>query len=276
MAGQTKIGALISGTGTNLRAIIAACNAGKLPAEVVFIGSDTPQAAGLELGHRHGIPTAVIDYRAILRASRDGLSGTAPPPDADMDALLKKQTLFPASVDPHKVTAFFSSRVMAESRLLDAMAPHKIDLLVLAGYMRILTPYFIDRVNTDPQHPRIMNIHPALLPAFPGTDGYRDAFRFGCKVAGCTVHFVDYGQDTGAIIGQTAFAIERNDTLDTVREKGLKLEWVLYPECINLFAQGRLKTVLMTYARPGSRQPSERRVVKILPPSTAAGKDQHP
>ncbi len=276
MAGQTKIGALISGTGTNLRAIIAACNAGKLPAEVVFIGSDTPQAAGLELGRRHGIPTAVIDYRAILRASRDGLSGTAPPPDADMDALLKKQTLFPASVDPQKVTAFLSSRVMAESRLLDAMAPHKIDLLVLAGYMRILTPYFIDRVNTDPQHPRIMNIHPALLPAFPGTDGYRDAFRFGCKVAGCTVHFVDYGQDTGAIIGQTAFAIERNDTLDTVREKGLKLEWVLYPECINLFAQGRFKTVLMNYARPGSRQPSERRVVKILPPGTAAGKDQHP
>lgn len=276
MTGLTKIGALISGTGTNLRAIIAACNAGKLAAEVVFIGSDTPQAAGLELGRRHGIPTAVIDYRAILRSSRDGLSGTALPPDADMDALLKKQTLFPASVDPYKVTAFLSSRVMAESRLLDAMAPHKIDLLVLAGYMRILTPYFIDRVNTDPQHPRIMNIHPALLPAFPGTDGYRDAFRFGCKVAGCTVHFVDYGQDTGAIIGQTAFAIERNDTLDMVREKGLKLEWVLYPECINLFAQGRLKTVLMTYDRPGSRQPSERRVVKILPPSTAAGKDQHP
>ena len=171
------------------------------------------------------------------------------------------------------MTAFLTSRVTAESRLLKAMAPYDVDLLALAGYMRTLTPYFIDRVNTDAEHPRIMNIHPALLPAFPGTDGYGDAFRFGCKVAGCTVHFVDYGEDTGPIIGQKAFPIEKNDTLDTVREKGLKLEWVLYPECIDLFAQGRLKIVEMTYKRPGKRQKMKRTVVKILPGRAVADAD---
>jgi len=273
MANTIKIGALISGTGTNLRAIIDACSAEKLAGEVVFIGSDNPQAAGLELGRRHGIPTFVIDYRAIIRSSRDALSGIRLPPDVSMDELLEKQNLFPTTVDPQKVAAFLTSRVIAESRLLKAMAPYDLDLLALAGYMRTLTPYFIDRVNTDAKHPRIMNIHPALLPAFPGTDGYGDAFRFGCKVAGCTVHFVDYGEDTGPIIGQKAFSIEKNDTLDTVREKGLKLEWVLYPECINLFAQGRLKIVEMTHNQPGRRQKMKRTVVKILPARPGADAD---
>ena len=265
MADIIKIGALISGTGTNLRAIIDACKVGELAGEVVFIGSDNPQATGLELVHRHGIPTFVVDYRAIIRSSRDALPNSALPPDASLNELLEKQNLFPRSANPQKVTTFLVSRVIAESRLLKAMAPHDVDLLVLAGYMRTLTPYFIDRVNTDPEHPRIMNIHPALLPAFPGTDGYGDAFRFGCKVAGCTVHFVDYGEDTGPIIGQKAFPIEKNDTLDTVREKGLKLEWTLYPACIDLFAQGRLKIVEMTYSRPGRHQKLKRTVVKILP-----------
>ncbi len=268
-----KIGALISGTGTNLRAIIDACKKGELAGEVVFIGSDNPHSAGLELGRRHGIPTFVIDYRAIIRSSRGALPSSALPPDVNLNELLEKQNLFPASVDPQKVTAFLISRVIAESRLIKAMAPFDIDLLALAGYMRTLTPYFIDRVNTDPEHPRIMNIHPALLPAFPGTDGYGDAFRFGCKVAGCTVHFVDYGEDTGPIIGQKAFPIEKNDTLGTVREKGLKLEWALYPECIDLFAQGRLKIVEMTYSRPGRRQKSKRTVVKILPGKAGAEAD---
>ena len=273
MADVIKIGALISGTGTNLRAIIDACNVGKLAGEVVFIGSDNPQAAGLKLGRRHGIPTFVIDYRAIIRSSRDSLSGSALPLDINLNELLEKQNLIPTPVDPQKVTAFLKSRVTAESRLLKAMAPYDVDLLVLAGYMRTLTPYFIDRVNTDAEHPRIMNIHPALLPAFPGTDGYGDAFRFGCKVAGCTVHFVDYGEDTGPIIGQKAFPVEKNDTLDMVREKGLKLEWALYPECIDLFAQGRLKIVEMTYDRPGGRQKMKRVVVKILPARAGADAD---
>jgi phosphoribosylglycinamide formyltransferase-1 len=113
-----------------------------------------------------------------------------------------------------------------------------VDLLVLAGFMRNLTPYFIDRFNTDPDNPRIMNIHPAILPSFPGVDGYGDTFRYGCKVGGCTVHFIDYGEDSGPIIGQRAFPILETDTLDDVKRKGLEQEWQLYPQCIQDFARG--------------------------------------
>ncbi len=108
-----------------------------------------------------------------------------------------------------------------------------------------------------------MNIHPALLPAFSGTDGYGDTFRYGCKVGGCTVHFVDYGEDTGAIIGQKAFEISPRDSLEDVRRKGLVLEWQLYPECIRLFAENRLKIKKNTYeTRTGIQK--TRTVVHIL------------
>jgi len=114
-----------------------------------------------------------------------------------------------------------------------------MDLLVLAGFMRVMTPYFIDGINTEPGHYKIMNIHPALLPSFPGTDGYGDTFRYGCKIGGCTVHFIDYGEDTGPIIGQKAFSIEDDDTLDDIKKKGLEKEWELYPQCIQKFADAR-------------------------------------
>jgi len=113
-------------------------------------------------------------------------------------------------------------------------------------------------------HPRIMNIHPALLPAFPGVDGYGDTFRYGCKIGGCTVHFVDYGEDSGPIIGQRAYTISEDDTIKSVREKGLKLEWALYPECVKLFAEGRLKTVRMSYVLKRGEK-THRTVVRILP-----------
>ncbi len=106
--------------------------------------------------------------------------------------------------------------------------------------MHTLTPYFIDRINIDPDKKRIMNIHPALLPAFPGTDGYGDTFRYGCKVGGCTVHYIDYGEDTGPIIGQRAYQIEDDDTLESIKKKGLALEWQLYPACIQKFAESLL------------------------------------
>jgi phosphoribosylglycinamide formyltransferase-1 len=109
-----------------------------------------------------------------------------------------------------------------------------------------------------------MNIHPALLPAFPGVDGYGDTFRYGSKVGGCTVHFIDYGEDTGPIIGQRAFAITPDDTLDSIRQKGLKLEWELYPECIQMFADGRLKTVRKIFTLANG-QKIRRTIVEILP-----------
>ncbi len=107
-----------------------------------------------------------------------------------------------------------------------------------------------------------MNIHPALLPSFPGVDGYGDTFRYGCKVGGCTVHFIDYGEDTGPIIGQRAFPIEPDDTLDSIRKKGLALEWQLYPHCIQLFAQGRIKVVERSFELGKGRQ-VRRRIVEI-------------
>ena len=130
-----------------------------------------------------------------------------------------KARLFPPGTDTRKVDAFLETRAAAEAELLGAMQPCDFDLLILAGFMRNLTPYFIDRINTDADRPRIMNIHPALLPAFPGTDGYGDTYRYGCKLGGCTVHFIDYGEDSGPIIGQRAFEILPGDSLDDIKSK---------------------------------------------------------
>jgi phosphoribosylglycinamide formyltransferase-1 len=264
VADKIRIGVLISGSGTNLQAILDACNDGSLFGNIVFIGSDNPEASGLSHGQRHGIPTFVVDYRKIIREARSNPEQVTLPIDFDLEEIMEKQTLFPATTDQEFVSAFLSFRAIAEDRLLTAMAAYPFDLLVLAGFMRTLTPYFIDRINPTPGQPRIMNIHPSLLPAFPGTDGYGDTFRFGCKVAGCTVHFIDYGEDTGPIIGQMAFPIESDDTLETVKSKGLKLEWALYPSCIELFAQGRLKIETKVHQmRDGQKM--ERRIVNILP-----------
>jgi phosphoribosylglycinamide formyltransferase-1 len=265
MATPIRIGVLISGSGTNMDAIIAACEQRRITGKVVFVGSDNAAAGGLPKARRHGIPTFVVDYPAIRRQFRPPARRPTLPGDVDRDELLKKQTLYPRSADPEKVWEALAPRIMAESKLLEAMKPYPYDLLVLAGFMRILSPYFIDAVNGDRQHHRIMNIHPALLPAFAGVDGYGDTYRYGCKVGGCTVHFVDYGEDTGPIIGQMAFAIEARDTLDAVKKKGLALEWKLYSACIELFAQGRLKPVRTTH-RLKNGGTTTRTIVEILPP----------
>ncbi len=257
-----RIGALISGGGTNLQAIIDACGQGRIDARVVFVGSDNPTAKGLQRAARHDIPSFVVDYGGIIRQYRQNPSQTIAPDDFDLADVRRKQHLFGPHADSRRVEGFLITRAAAEAQLLSQISPHAIDLLVLAGFMRNLTPYFIDRFNTDPARPRIMNIHPALLPAFPGVDGYGDTFRYGCKVGGCSVHFIDYGEDSGPIIGQRCFAIHEDDTLDTIRRKGLELEWQLYPECIQWFAEGRLHVVKMTHTLDDGRL-VQRAVVKI-------------
>ena len=264
MGRTIRIGALISGTGTNLQAIIDSCESGKINGELVFVGSDNPDASGLARGSALGIPTFVVNYGSIIQHFKKEPAKVVPPDDFDLDDLLSKQTLFTADADTEKVKAFIITRAVAEAKLLDEMKHYPFDLLVLAGYMRNLSPYFMDRVNMVPGNFRIMNIHPALLPAFPGMDGYGDTFRFGCKIGGCTVHFVDYGEDSGPIIGQNAYEILEHDTIDSIRAKGLKLEWALYPECVKLFAQGRLKTVRMSYQLKNGKKMG-RTVVQILP-----------
>ncbi len=258
----TRIGILISGTGSNMDAIIAACDAGTINGEVVFAGSDRIGAAGLKKAESRDIATFVVDYSDIIRSYKAAPDAADLPADFDFEDIRAKQSLIPDD-EGDRLRTFLHTRAIAEAELLEKMRDYNIDLLVLAGFMRNLTPYFIDRFNPDPGRPRIMNIHPALLPAFAGTDGYGDTFRYGAKVGGCTVHFIDYGEDSGPIIGQRCFAIEPDDTLETVKRKGLAQEWELYPECIRLFAENRLETVTMTYTLPRG-QIYQRKVVHII------------
>lgn len=262
MKKKLRIGVLISGSGTNMEAIVRACETGIINGRVVFVGSDNPEAAGLKKAEKKGIPTFVVDYGEMIRNFKKNPEDYFFPDDFDLEDIKIKQSLITRKTSAKKVSTFIETRAIAEAALLREMTAHPFDLLVLAGFMRNLTPYFIDRVNTAAGKPRIMNIHPALLPAFAGTDGYGDTFRYGCKVGGCTVHFIDYGEDTGPIIGQRCFPIEETDTVDTIRKKGLALEYELYPECIRLFAEGRLTVVKMTYTDPKGTV-SQRSVVKI-------------
>ncbi len=237
---KLKTGALISGGGSNLQAIIDCCQSDKISAEIVFVGSDNPDAKGLQRAEKASIPTFVTDYSEIIKAYKNNPDEISLPDEVDFSEIINKQTLFSDQADPVKVKSFFKTRIAAEVDLIEKMKLYEFDLLVLAGFMRTFTPYFIDKINNDKALPSIMNIHPALLPSFPGVDGYKDTFDYGCKVGGCTVHFIDYGEDTGPIIGQKAFTIEVGDTLDIVKKKGLELEWQLFPECIQLFAMNRL------------------------------------
>lgn len=257
-----RIGALVSGSGTNLQAIIDACRNGAINGRMVFVGSDKREAGGLIRAEQNDIPTFVVDYKKIGRESIENPGQIVPPTDFDLDDVLVKRKFFSDQDDPDRIRSFLTHRAAAEARLLEAMDVYPFDLLVLAGFMRVLTPYFIDRINPDRDHPRIMNIHPALLPAFAGVDGYGDTFRYGCKVGGCTVHFIDYGEDTGPIIGQRAFQILPDDTLDSIRQKGLKLEWELYPACIQLFAQRRIK-IIRKEIQLGRGKSMMRRIVQI-------------
>ncbi|MBF0411791.1 MAG: phosphoribosylglycinamide formyltransferase [Desulfamplus sp.] len=251
MRKKIKIGTLVSGGGTNLQAIIDSCADEKIDAEILFTGSDVPGVKGLERAQKAGIETFVVDYRKILKRAKENPSSLVLPDDFNIEEIKAKQRLINKREEIQKIEFFLKTRAVAERELLDKILPYKLDLLVLAGFMRTLTPYFIDRINNDILYNidlnntksiyhkyKIMNIHPAILPAFPGTDGYGDTFRYGCKVGGCTVHYIDYGEDSGPIIGQRAFQIEDGDTLEIVKQKGLALEWQLYPECIQKFALG--------------------------------------
>lgn len=130
----------------------------------------------------------------------------------------------------------FPSRQEFEREILIRLEPYNIDLIVLAGFMRILSPFFIRSYKN-----RIINLHPALLPSFPGTHAARQALDYGVKFTGCTVHFVDEGVDTGPIILQAVVPIYDTDTEDSLLERIHKEEHKIYPEAIRLFAEGKLR-----------------------------------
>lgn len=129
----------------------------------------------------------------------------------------------------------FSGRQEYDTALVDTLKSFKVDLVVLAGFMRIVTPVLLDAFPN-----RVMNIHPALLPSFPGLDAQKQALDYGAKISGCTVHFVDAGTDTGPIILQSAVPILEDDTEKTLSERIHFEEHRLYPAAIKLFAEGRL------------------------------------
>lgn len=205
MSKKLRLGVLASGGGTNLQAIIDACQNGQLHAEIVLMLSNKPGAGALERARKAGIATLVLDHRAF--PDREGFDRAA----------------------------------------AEALQQAGAQLVVLAGFMRILTPFFLAAFPG-----RIMNIHPALLPAFPGVNAQRQAFRYGVKLAGCTVHFVDGGVDTGPIIIQAAVPVLDDDSEDTLAARILRQEHRIYPRAIQLYAEGRLQV--------------EGRHVRIIPP----------
>lgn len=130
----------------------------------------------------------------------------------------------------------FSSREEFDREAIRHLERHNVELVVLAGFMRLLSDYFVNKYKN-----RIMNIHPALLPSFKGTEGIKDARDYGVKVTGPSVHFVTEDLDAGPIILQKPVAIGEDDTMETLEEKIHKAEHEIYPEAIRLFVEGKLK-----------------------------------
>jgi phosphoribosylglycinamide formyltransferase-1 len=187
------LGVLASGRGSNLQAILDACQAGAIPASVSIVVSDVAGAYALERARRHGVEARHMDPRA------------------------------------------FPDREAFDRAVMTVLEEARVDLVCLAGFMRLLSPPFVAAYRH-----RIMNIHPALLPAFPGLHVQRKAVEHGVKVAGCTVHFVDEGVDTGPIIIQAAVPVYDDDTEETLSARILQQEHRIYPRAIQLFAEGCL------------------------------------
>lgn len=130
----------------------------------------------------------------------------------------------------------FPNKEKFEAAIIQLLQKEKIDLIVLAGFMRVLSPGFVRKYKN-----RILNIHPSLLPSFKGAHGIKDAYSYGVKITGVTVHFVDEKIDHGPIILQAAVEIDKNDTLESLEEKIHKLEHKLYPSAIQLYCASKLR-----------------------------------
>ena len=165
------------------------------------------------------IPNAEI---AIVISNRDGAPGIEK----------AQQRRIPTKVIPSKGL----EREVYDRQVVAVLQGHQVDLICLAGYMRLLSPYF---VAAFPQ--RILNIHPSLLPSFPGLESQRQALEYGVKFAGCTVHFVDENLDAGPIVLQSAIPVRDNDTEATLSERILAEEHRIYSEAVKIVLEGRYK-----------------------------------
>ena len=233
---RLKLAVLISGGGTNLQAIIDRIDAGKLDAEIALVVSSNQDAYGLVRAQKHGISTAVVDYRKYGKKLLPEIDKSRLP--SQFAEMIERQRIF-QGLPAEEIWDRLARLVLAEQEVIELLDPLTPELICLAGFMRLISPYFIEQYNKEDRY-GIMNIHPALLPAFPGSDGYGDTFAYGCRFGGITVHFVDEGEDTGPIIAQATYPIWPEDTLDQVKKRGLKLEYALYSQCIQWMAQGDL------------------------------------
>lgn len=190
-----RLGILGSGKGSNFVAIADAIARGEVPAEIAIVISDVPDAGILKHAAARGIPVRYI------------------PPGK-----------FKTRLDDD-----------AENAYVDALKHAGVELVVLAGFMRVLKQRFLDAFPL-----RIVNIHPSLLPAFPGLEAWKQALVHGVKVTGCTVHFVDAGIDSGPIIDQAVVRVFDDDTPESLHERIQQAEHELYPRCIAAIARGEL------------------------------------
>lgn len=196
--GKLRIGVLASGRGSNLQAIIDAIEAGTLQATIGVVLSNKKEAQALERARRHGCPDVFLDPKPY-----------AGQPD---------------------------SREAYDRAILDVLKKHEVELVVLAGYMKIVTPVLVKAYEN-----RMMNIHPSLLPSFPGLDAQKKALDWGVKLAGCTVHFVTEGVDEGPIIIQASVPVLEGDTTESLSARILEQEHRVYPRAIQFYAEGHLQ-----------------------------------
>jgi phosphoribosylglycinamide formyltransferase-1 len=190
-----RIGVLGSGKGSNFVAIADACRAGTVPAEVVLVLSDVAEAGILDRARAQAIPARFL----------------AP-------------GKFRTKLDEGVERAYF-----------EALRGAEVDLVVLAGFMRVLKDGFLNAFAGS-----IINIHPSLLPSFPGLEAWKQALVHGVKVTGCTVHFVDAGVDAGPIIGQHTVPVLDDDTPERLHERIQVAEHALYPQCVAALARGEI------------------------------------
>lgn len=192
MSGKKRVAIMISGRGSNMKALVEASRDPAYPAEIALVLSNRPSAAGLAFAAGIGIPTNVIDHKA--HASRESF-------DAAIDEKLRSA---------------------------------RIELVALAGFMRIMTASFVDGWRD-----RIINIHPSLLPSYKGLQTHERALADGVKIHGCTSHFVRHDVDTGPIIAQAAVPVIDTDTPESLSARVLAAEHQLYPHALRLVASGQ-------------------------------------
>ena len=196
-----KLAILISGRGSNMRAILRAIKKQNIPIVPTVVISNKPSARGLRIARGLDVKTEIVES--------NGFQGSRWEYDQKIIGVLNKYGVMP-----------------------------KNSLICLAGFMRILSPEFIKKFKN-----RILNIHPSILPAFPGLDAQRQAIESGVSHSGCTVHFVDEGVDTGPIIVQETVKIKNDDTEETLSKRILAKEHKAYPEAVRLVAEKKISVV---------------------------------